>query len=390
MKTIVFGSVSAAALLLASTAFAAGNSSEIDQIGYANTASVDQTGSPSNAKATVTQSDEYNDAAVVQGGGSGNVATITQSQGTYGATRNYSNISGSNQQGTNGLVTVIQVGDNTSSVDQLAGSSGEYALVGQSNINNTSAISQGGTKEFALVNQEYGSGNAASIVQSGTGYGNSGPGAGNYTPTPSSPRIHGPGNLWWSENLPGDSVLTPGAGGNTRYGQTGADVDQVGSNNVGSISQAGNQNFADVSQENDTGTGGNHGAIVQGVGVYHSDAVMYQWGQNNIATLSQGGAGTSYSTAWQYGDSNQAYATQDGSETSVIAQGVTGDGPRDGTFIGGISGDYALVDQTSGGDSSRIVQLGSNDTAYVYQTVSANATSLINQGGTYNLAVVHQ
>lgn len=399
MKTIIFGAVSASALLLASAAFAAGNSTEIDQIGYANTASVDQTGSPSDATAKVTQglspSDEYNSAAVTQGGGAGNSATVTQSQGAYGATRNASNILHSNQQGTDGLVTVVQVGDNTSTVNQLSGSVAEYALVGQSNVNNTSTISQGGHNEFALVNQQTGTGNSASIVQSGNGAGKLGTGAGNYAPTAYLPRIHGPGNLWWSENVPDTSVL-PGGPGHTRYGQSGADIDQVGSNNVGNVSQAGNQNFADVSQENDAGTGGNRGTVNQGLGVYNSDAVMFQWGQNNTVTLDQSGAGTSYSTAWQNGDSNQAYVTQSGSESSVVGQGVNGDGERDTTVSydpwnsAPVTGDYASVDQTTGGDSSRVIQTGSNDTANVYQTVMPNATSVISQGGSFNVATVRQ
>ena len=190
-------------------------------------------------------------------------------------------------------------------------------------------------------------------------------------------------------DLPPDFVL---GGANTRYGQTGADIDQVGSNNVGNIAQAGNQNFADVSQENDANPGGNNGSISQAAGLYNSDGVMYQLGQYNTAVINQGGGGTTYSTVWQNGNFNQAYSTQVGSENSVIGQGVNGDGPRtsDSTFVTPVSGDYASVDQESGGDNSQVYQTGNNDTALVSQTSTANATSTILQSGSSNFANVHQ
>jgi trimeric autotransporter adhesin len=387
MKNLLLGAVSAVALLTAGGAFAAGNASTIDQIGTGNTAAVDQTGSPSDAVATITQglanSDANNSASVTQGGGAGNVATVTQSQGPY-AVNNPSNRETSNQQGTGGVVTVIQVGDNTSTVQQLSGSIDEVALVGQSDVGNSSSISQGGTSEFALVNQEEGTGNSAGIVQSGTG-------AGDITPTDQGV-AHGPNNLYWSENVPDDSVLPGASSGLTTYGETGAVVDQVGSNNVGAINQAGFQNFADVSQENDTSPGGNTGTVSQGAGLFQSDGVMYQLGQNNGAAINQSGSGTTYSTIWQNGNLNQAYSTQVGSETSVIGQGVTGDGPRtsDDSFVTAVNNDYAAADQTSGNDNSLITQTGDSDTANVFQTVTANATSTIMQGGSNNTATVRQ
>ncbi len=386
MKKLLLGAASAVALLAAGSAFAAGNASTINQIGFDNSAAVDQTTSPSGAVAQITQGagdgsgDAFNSASVTQGDDAGNQAFITQSQGAYGALTNPSNVSNSDQQGSNGLITVVQVGDNSSTISQLDDSTGETALVGQSHSANSSSISQGGHSEFALVNQQDGTGNSASIVQSGTG-------AGAITPLPTDTNGAGPGNLEWSENVPGNSVLPGAAGGLTTYGTTGAYVDQVGSNNVGYVTQAGNQNFADVSQENDSSPGGNTGSVSQGAGLHQSDGVMYQFGQNNNASINQSGSGTTYSTVWQNGNSNQAYSTQVGSEHSVIGQGVTGD---DGSYPNTVNSDYASVDQTKGNDNSLVTQLGDNDTAYVSQTHTANATSTVMQGGSFNLANVHQ
>ncbi|MFI4965684.1 MAG: hypothetical protein ACHP9T_09985 [Caulobacterales bacterium] len=382
MKSVIFAGVSAAALLFAGSALAAGNAATIDQIGFTQTATIDQTGSPSDAVATVHQSNAYNLANVTQGGGSGNLADVTQSQGAFGAVRNPSNISNSNQQGANGGVTVVQVGNNSSTVNQYGGSVGEHALVGQSNNGNVSDIGQSGQNELAVTNQQSGTGNSSTIAQAGTG-------DGNFSPSAYPNHNHGPNNLVWHENVPNDSVL-PGAGGSlTEYGVVGSIVDQVGSNNVGSINQAGFQNFADVSQENDANTGGNTGTIVQAAGMFQSDAVMYQLGQFNVASISQVGAGTSYSTVWQNGNSNQAYSSQTGSNHSAIEQGFTDDAGT--TAAGPANNEYASVTQGGGGNLSTVQQLGSNDTATVTQG-GANATATINQGagGSFNTATIHQ
>ncbi|HEY5006791.1 MAG TPA: hypothetical protein VII42_02235, partial [Caulobacteraceae bacterium] len=327
--------------------------------------------------------DAFNHASVTQGGGSGNQASITQSQGGFGAVSNPSNVSNSDQEGANGFVTVVQVGNDTSSISQLVNSSSEHAVVGQSNNGNSAAVQQGGQNEFALVNQEEGTGNSASIAQSGTGNGVDGPNAGH---------VFGVGDQYRNENLPNDSVLVA-ANGPTTYGPVGAYVDQIGSNQVGQINQQGFQNFADVSQGDPSAIGsGNMGYISQGAGVSESDAVIYQQGQQNIASINQSN-GTSYSTVWQNGSSNQAYSTQVGSDSSVIAQGQVGAGNEPGTIPTpgpAVSGDYASVDQTTGGDNSLVNQTGNNDSAYVSQTSTANAMSTITQGGSFNVASVHQ
>jgi len=368
----------------AGSAFAAGNASTIDQVGYSENASVDQTGSPSDAVAQISQgvagADEYSLANVTQGGGAGNEASITQSQAPYSAVRNPSNVSNSNQQGSDGTITVVQVGNDSSSISQLGGSSYEHALVGQSNNYNSAGIQQGGVQELAVVNQEEGTGNSASIVQSGTGNNL-------YAPLLFPNAVEGPNNLVWSENVPSDSVL-PGTSTNyTIYGPVGAVVDQNGSNNVGNINQAGYQNFADVSQGNQDGSANNNGSISQAAGLYQSDALMYQDGQNNTAAINQAGSGTAYSTIWQIGTSNQGYSTQVGSEHSVIGQGT---GADNAAVTSPVSNDYASVDQTHGNDASFVYQTGNNDTAYVAQNYTANATSTVTQGGSYNTASVHQ
>jgi hypothetical protein len=375
MKTFLMGAVSAAALFAAGGAFADGNSSTIDQIGTFNNAAVDQTGSASDGVATVTQSDSYNSAGVTQGG-AGNQAAVTQSNGSFGAVRNPSNVSSSDQEGLTGGLTVIQVGNSSSSISQSSGSVNEHALVGQSGNLDTSVINQGGNAELAMVNQELGSSNSATIAQAGTGNGE-------YTPNNGAP---GGGNLRWYENVPTDSVL-PGAGsGQTLYGPVGAFVDQLGSNESGSISQAGFQNFADVAQGNNAGGAFNSGSVTQGGGMVQSDGVMFQDGQFNIASIDQQGAGSSYSTVWQHGVSNQAYSSQVGSETSRIEQGFIDDNGDEGAAV---SGDYASVAQSGGGDNSTVNQSGNNDTALVSQ-LGANATSSISQGGSFNTANVHQ
>ena len=387
MKKIILGSVSAAALLFAGAAYAAGNSSTIDQD---RLFAKRQRGSDEFHRRPVawlrrsdaTQaSDEYNAASVVQGG-SGNHATVTQSQGAFGADRIPSNISNSDQEGVNNTLVVVQVGNNTSSVLQTNSANGEYALVGQNNNANSAAIVQSGTNEMGLINQDDGSSNVAGITQSGIG-------DGNHTPVAYGTPVSGPGNLVWHENVPNDSSL-PNVPALTTYGPAGAYIDQVGSNHTGSINQSGYWNFADVAQ-GDGGNGasngsvGDIGAITQGAGQYYSDAVMFQDGSYNIASISQTGSGSSYSTVWQLGNSNVAYSTQVGSEHSAINQGFDGDG------FGGsaVSNNYANVYQQGGGDTSTVTQTGNSDQAWVSQ-YGAGATSTVNQGGSFNLAVVHQ
>jgi len=333
--------------------------------------------------ATISQIDSYNSASVTQGG-SDNQATVVQSQGAFGAQRNPSNISNSDQEGENGSLSVIQVGNNSSSISQLDGSSNEIALVGQSNNFNSSTISQAGSSEFAVVNQEEGTGNSASIVQHGTGDGANGPQSGAVRAGP---------DLWRNENVPSDSVLAGAITGSTDYGPVGAIVDQQGFNNSGAINQRGLDNFADVSQGNQDGSANNIASISQSSSVMFSDAVTYQDGQNNIASINQSGSGPDYSIAWQIGNSNQAYTTQShGSNSSVIEQGASGLGtygnavPTPGTPV---TSDYASVDQSGGGDSSHLQQTGSEDTGLVTQS-GANSTSTITQGGSFNTAVVHQ
>lgn len=376
MNKLIFASVSAGALLLAGSALAAGNNATIDQIGYSQNAGIDQTGSSSDAVATVTQSDAYNSAGVTQGG-SGNHADVTQSQGAYGAVRNPSNVSNSNQQGVNGSLTVVQVGNSTSTVNQSG--SGEGALVGQNGNGNASGITQSGSAELAVVVQTHASNNQASIAQSGTGNGD-------FSAKPYLPRPTGPGNLAWSENTSATSGLPGSESGLTRYGPVGAIVDQDGSSDVGSISQAGFWNFADVSQDGGTN---NTGTINQGSGNFYSDALAYQHGSFNVASISQVGAGSAYSTVWQNGTSNQAYSAQNGSNHSAIEQGFGSDG---NDLAGAVDHEYASVNQGGGGDNTSTVrQLGSNDTALVTQ-FGANATATIHQGvgGSFNTAVIHQ
>lgn len=355
---------------------AAGNSSTIDQIGNANNAAVDQTGEASDGAVTITQSDADNVANATQGG-AGNQASVTQSNGAFGTLTNPSNQSNTNQQGQNGGLTVIQVGNSTSNITQFGDSTNEHALVGQSGNGDQSTIGQDGASQLAMVNQELGSDNVANISQVGTGNGV-------YTPHPYG-RISGAGELVHNENVPNNSVLPGASGGVTTYGPVGAFVDQLGSNESGTISQAGYQNFADVAQGNDAGGNSNSGAVTQGGGVSQSDGVMFQDGQFNVASIDQEGVGTSYSTVWQHGVSNQAYSSQSGSEWSSIQQGFTGDGPEGSP----VSGDYANVSQNGGGDNSVVNQSGDNDTAWVSQA-SANATSTISQGGSFNTATVHQ
>jgi hypothetical protein len=376
MKYFLMGAVSAVALFAAGGAMAAGNSSDIQQIGTSNNASVDQTAEASDGVVSINQSDSYNTASATQGG-AGNQASVTQSNGSFGAVTNPSNQSTSNQQGQNGAVTVVQVGNSTSNITQYGNSSNEHALVGQSGNGDNSTISQAGASELAMVNQELGTGNSASISQAGIGSADFAPHNGG---------IAGGGNLRWNENVPSDSVL-PGAHASlTTYGPTGATIDQLGTNETGAITQGGYQNFADVAQGNDAGGLGNNGSIAQGAGMALSDAVMFQDGQYNTASISQQGFGSSYSTIWQHGVSNQAYSTQTGSQTSTIQQGFVDDNTNEGAAV---SGDYANVNQSGGGNNSVVNQSGNNDWASVSQ-VNANATSTISQGGSFNVATVHQ
>jgi len=402
MKKLLLGAVSAAAMLTAGAAFAAGNDATIDQIGNVGSATVDQTQSSGDAVATITQgtgtgaNDFYNTASVTQGG-SANQATITQSQGDFGVVTNPSNTSISDQEGASGVIIVTQVGNSASSIQQTSTASNEHAFVGQLGSGDASGIIQSGASELAVVNQEpggpgqvgTGTGNTAAIVQSGTGDGVFSSvqfDAVNFNPNPA---------LFWYENVPGDSLLPGTSAGNTQWGPVGAIVDQLGQNNIGAINQAGYENFADVSQENDfSGNVGNTDGITQGIGNFYSDAVTYQYGQGNTIFLTQEGSGSAYSVAFQQGNNNQAYVAQTGSETSTVGQGMTVDitNPTspDAFDANAVNNDYANVTQSSGGDTSTVFHSGDSNQAWVSQTVQANATSTINQSGGSNAAVVKQ
>ncbi len=382
MKTLIFASVSLAALLVAAPALA-GNNTTIQQLGTAQHATADQTNSSDGGVIQITQgldatqgTDGYNQATATQGG-SGNQATITQSQGAYGVA-NPSNTSTSDQEGVNGTVVVVQVGNNSSNISQ--GGSGEHALVGQANNFNTSVIVQAGVNELGVVNQQAGVSNVASISQAGTGTGVSGG---------SNVLTHGPGaNQIWSEELLTGSVLPGASTGTIVYGPTGAVIDQNGSNHSGTINQAGYQNFADVTQGNQDGSTNDTGMITQGAGTYYAEGLIQQTGgSNNIATTNQQGSGSGYSLTDQNGSNNQAYANQVGNETSVIDQGYTGTIP---TASGAVNGNYANVNQTSGNNTSLVQQTGNYGQAWVSQTAQAGATSTISQGGSYSIAVVRQ
>ncbi len=382
MKTLIFASVSLAALLVAAPALA-GNNTTIQQLGTAQHATADQTNSSDGGVIQITQgldatqgTDGYNQATATQGG-SGNQATITQSQGAYGVA-NPSNTSTSDQEGVNGTVVVVQVGNNSSNISQ--GGSGEHALVGQANNFNTSVIVQAGVNELGVVNQQAGVSNVASISQAGTGTGVSGG---------SNVLTHGPGaNQIWSEELLTGSVLPGASTGTIVYGPTGAVIDQNGSNHSGTINQAGYQNFADVTQGNQDGSTNDTGMITQGAGTYYAEGLIQQTGgSNNIATTNQQGSGSGYSLTDQNGSNNQAYANQVGNETSVIDQGYTGTIP---SASGAVNGNYANVNQTSGNNTSLVQQTGNYGQAWVSQTAQAGATSTISQGGSYSVAVVRQ
>lgn len=373
MKSFIFGSVSAAALLVAGVAFASGSTSTVTQSGINQVANVNQVNSSSGAVSTITQVDGYNNAAVTQGG-SGNIASINQSQGAYGAIHSPSNNSVSDQEGVNSKVTVIQKGNSSSNVLQNGSANGEHAIVFQQNNDSTASIVQGGTNELGLVNQEEGTGNSASIVQSGTGDGIDLASSG------------GPGHLRWREHLPTDSPV-----GDTlplAYGPDGATIDQVGTNNIGAISQQGYLNFADVAQGDQGSPGvGNYGSIVQGAGQYYTDGVIYQQGNANTATITQIGTGSSYSTVWQNGTSNQGYSAQSGySDVSKIEQGFVDDNGNSGAPT---NNEFAVVNQSGANESSEVRQSGSFNTAYVTQSTGGNA-SLVVQSGSGNYSNVVQ
>ena len=391
MKKIILGSVSAAALLMAGVAFAEGNASTIAQIGTSQNAAVDQTQSSGGSVAQITQGladgDANNQASVTQGA-SNNQASVTQSQSGFGVA-SPSNTATVDQQGAGGSALVLQVGNNAANVQQLSGAIGETAEVSQSNNFNSATVVQQGTNEFGLVNQEAGTGNVASITQTGTG---SGP----VTPIDQNASLPTPGpgsNLFRGENVPNDSGLPGAANSITTYGPTGAYVDQGGANNQGTVSQAGVNNFADVAQGQPGDATGNIGTVTQGMGLTNTDGVMYQQGNGNIASINQSGDGSSYSTVWQNGNGNQASSTQVGSENSVIAQGQQNVGKEPGSIPTPAdtpaNSDFASVDQRGGNDTSLVNQTGSNDQAFVSQQ-NAGATSTVTQGGSFNVANVHQ
>lgn len=382
MKNFIFASVSLTVLALAAPALA-GNNTTITQLGTSQNAQVDQTRSSDAGVVQITQglsatqgTDGYNQAFATQGG-SGNQATITQSQGAYGLA-NPSNTSTSDQEGVNGTVVVVQLGNNTSNINQ--GGNSEHALVGQANNFNQSTIVQTGNSELGVVNQQNGVSNVAMISQSGTGTGVSG-GSSTFIASPSANQI-------WYEELMTGSVLPGASTGTILYGPTGAVIDQNGNNHSGTINQAGYQNFADIAQGLQDGSSNDTATITQGGATVYAEGLIQQsGGSSNFASLDQEGSGTAYALTDQNGNNNQAYTYQVGTEHSVINQGYTGAIP---SISGVVNGNYANVSQTSGNDTSMITQSGNYGQAWVSQASQAGASSTITQGGAYSYASVHQ
>lgn len=365
IKKLALCGISASALLLATSAFAANSTSTVTQSGAGQTAAVDQTGSSNGAVSTITQSDTNNQAAVTQGG-SGNQATVNQSQGAFGFYTNPTNQSTSNQQGIGGIVTVLQIGDSTATIGQTNASSGEHAIVFQRSWGNQATIAQGGSNELGLINQENTAGgtgynNVGSIVQTGSGDGIDMQTGGAV------------GNLVWRENLVRNDGTNP-SDGLVAYGHDGAVINQIGNTNNGAIMQSGVSNFGDVSQEGDN----NIGSVIQS-GIDHSDAVMYQLGNSNTTNLVQFGVGTAYSTVGQWGNNNQAYVTQAGTNRSTVAQGFAGE------FTGGANsnGSYASVSQnnTGGAQNSSIIEQHAASSAYVTQVGFNNLSNVLQTAG---------
>ena len=234
MKKLLLGAASAVALLAAGSAFAAGNASTIDQIGYAENASVDQSGSSSDAIAQITQglvptaaTDEYNSASVTQGG-VGNQAYVMQSQDGYGASIP-SNVSNSDQQGAQGRSGSSNSATTARRFRSLAALPTSMRSLGNPTTGMVRQSARVARASLRSSTRNRAPGTQHRSCKLGSALVMRAP-ARATTHRRTDVRYHGPGNLWWSENVPNElpscQALSPTLGmarrapSSTRLGRT--------------------------------------------------------------------------------------------------------------------------------------------------------------------------
>lgn len=166
------------------------------------------------------------------------------------------------------------------------------------------------------------------------------------------------------------------AADNTGIGQIGM---ALGANGIVSVVQLVETGHVKIEQ---TGAGNRLGPAP---GFSHDTSESIQSGntatKNNIASVLQADMGTASMIAQLDIINATAAVEQTGANgfSSIVQQNSSGPG-----------GLYAEIHQTTEGDRSFIVQSGTLNNAFVFQTEGSGSSSSIAQSGAGNLAAVHQ
>jgi hypothetical protein len=373
-KRLLAASVSAAALLFASAAFASGvgNEAYVDQMGDGNTFAGTQTGNYNNVANASTHASQDSSAGI-----GGNTLTTNQ-------TGNYNSI-GVNWYGT-GLPVVQSGNSNTATITQTgsgAGADGHNALreLFQYGPGNSLNLSQNGDNNLVASTYQYGlyggGQNSATIVQSGNNNGWSLTLA--RTPQFVLSDTYGFAKTWGGNSALNQTGLWNYANLQFTGNGNGFDVAQWGSNNSATqvtTAAGSDNNYFGLSQ---TGSHQTVSNSVAGDGnvllAKQGDQASYYTSQYNTVSWSQSGNGN-WAESLQLGSNNLLQGYQIGGDSNQTYSSQIGDRNTVSAYQNG-TGNLFTVNQGVTGSP------GNDNVAYAAQTGSNNI-GLANQNGSNN------
>jgi hypothetical protein len=373
MRFAIFASVSAAALMIAGSALADGNTATVSDNGTGDKSYVEQT-QASNSTSTVGQSGDSNWAKSVQqsnGGAASSIGQADSSQSAYVWQNGSSDVKVS-QSNNGNQASVVQDAAGTAGVGNEAvvnqtGANGKVGGVTDSEKASAQTslaqpvdqgVVQKGSYNYSSVGQG-GFSNSATITQISTDSTHFAPGGGDSD-----------GNGFYNYSTVGQygssdiAGVTQDGDNRSNIQQSGsidhATVSQVGYNNSSSIGQTGANDTAAVNQGDELG-GSGHGnnAVVSQDGTSNGEQanVTQTWGNNNNASVGQSGVNDHATVLQWFGDGNTALVTQTASSSGSLAT-VNQNG----------DGNYATVYQAGGMNIANIQTVGANNTDSITQT----------------------
>lgn len=362
-KRLLAASVSAAALLFASAAWADNNEAYVDQVGTGNAFTANQTGNSnkvfSSTKALPQHGNTNTYISTQNGDNNKVVATPFSGDGQFG---NGNNVSITQS---NAATATPRIGNNVASLQQSG--TGNALTIGQTGDNN-------------IVAEAWQSNGATgTITQNGNGNGHW------------STNFGSPSGAYRAKQLVTFGFNGPSAGGvlNQTYDGTGnsASIDEEGDSNSFTIVQTGG-GTNDVFTDTQTGNGN---YVYSGQGGTRETSNVLQTGNNNVLLSYQGGSGT-VSSADTGGSDNVLGLTQHGNtnwaETVQIGAGNHIDGLQDNSG-GGAVGNQLYAYQNGTSNYLYAHATGDNNVVNSNQQGLSNI-GYANQSGNNNTATINQ